>query len=153
MPTEKRQVYVFLRRNGAPLPLGCEGHVGWAFQSDTDKLVYGSTENTSGAFHVPAGGDNGAWMLTGDQPAMIRAMENRDYDAYKVLTTAQFNPEAALQKADWTLTAGYDGLGNNCLDHVVWILGAYGVQGMPSVHSHPSPKDWFGVLAGELHNL
>ena len=58
-------VYVFLRKDGAPLPTGCAGHVGWGFavQNGPNDLdaVCGSTENFKGEYHVPAGGDIGFW--------------------------------------------------------------------------------------------
>lgn len=153
MSSDKKHVFVFLRRNGAPLPIGCEGHVGWGYQSGPETFVFGGTENTSGNILVPAGEDNGAWIMSGDRQAMLQEMTTKGYDACKELSTAVFDPDAAWQKANWTLGAGYAGWRNNCLDHVIAVLSAYGILGMPSAQSHPSPKDWFGILAGEFHNL
>jgi hypothetical protein len=53
----KGRAYAFVRKDGAPLPIACQGHVGWRFETDERMFFAGSTENSSGRFHVPAGGD------------------------------------------------------------------------------------------------
>ena len=151
-------VYVFLRKDGAPLPTGCAGHVGWGFavQNGPNDLdaVCGSTENFKGEYHVPAGGDIGFWWKRfRTDIEMFKEMASRNYDGYKVATVRNCNPEAAIATARDTSMRGYDGIGNNCLDHAFAILEAYGVNDLPWKQTHPSPNDWFAQFNGEYHNL
>jgi hypothetical protein len=146
--------YVFLRRNGAPLPPGCAGHVGWGFLTDTNDLCYfGATENLSGGPVVAPGADNGWWGNQGNEDAMFAAMKIRGYDGYKKAVVHDCDSAAARATANATKLAGYFFIRNNCLDHAYHVLYAYGVQGLPWRQNHPSPNDWFALYNGEYRNL
>jgi hypothetical protein len=152
----KGRVYVFLRKNGAPLrpAIGNGGHVGWGFQLDDGTFYAGATENESGQFNVKPGNDNGWWAkVFVDEPGMCEAMRARNYDAYKMATVREARPQAARATADHTRSLGYTGFFNNCLDHVWITLESYGVQDLPWAQTHPAPNDWFAVFNGEYRNL
>lgn len=154
----KGLAYVFLRKDGAPLPTGCAGHVGWGFtvqngSNDLD-VVAGSTENFSGNGDIPAGGDIGFWWTKfRTEQDMLNEMARRHYDGYKVATVREFNVDAALSTARSKASGGYHWFNNNCLNHVTDILRSYGVDDLPWTQTHPSPNDWFGNFNGEYHNL
>jgi hypothetical protein len=146
--------YVFLRRDGAPLPPGCGGHVGWGFLTADDGVCYfGSTENTSGEPVVIPGHDNGWWGQEGDQSAMFAAMKKRNYDGYKKAVVHDCDPAAARAAADATRLAGYFFIRGNCLDHAWQVIYGYGMKGLPWRENHPSPNDWFALYNGEYQNL
>ncbi len=146
--------YVFLRANGAPLPLGCAGHVGWGFLESSGRLYAGSIENESGRPIVMPGGDNGWWAAEfSSLDAMLDAVRQRQYTFYKVAPIPNCNPPAARTLADAAKNWGYCALGNNCLDNVVRVLHAYAEAGVPWDETHPSPNDWFAAFNGEVHNL
>ncbi len=150
---ELGRALVFLRRDGAPLPPGCAGHVGWGFQDGAGIYHFGSTENDGGKPHVPALGDNGAWHDAGSLKDTLAAMRSRRYDAYKFANFRSADPAAALAKIDEVESSGYLAIGNNCLDHAYRVLKAYGQPDLPWRVNHPSPNDWFALYNGELHNL
>ena len=72
---------VFLRRDGAPLPPGCAGHVGWGFRLADGSHIFGSTENDRRLPHIRRGGDNTAWLLRGSVDEGLAAMRGWHYDA------------------------------------------------------------------------
>lgn len=146
-------IYVFLRSDGAPLPTGCAGHVGWGFELEPGRLMYGSTENQSGKPLVPPGGDNGYWALPGTLDTMRAAMRARNYESFRWAKVRNCNGPNARLAAEATAASGYRALGNNCLDHVWRIADAYGVAGLPWLQTHPSPADWYAVFNGEAVNL
>jgi hypothetical protein len=146
--------YVFLRPNGAPLPAGDAGHVGWGFQMENGQLYAGSTENEGGRPIVLPGGDNGWWAgIFGVEADMIAAMVKRGYLCYKVAKVADCDPQKAQEVGDSCKSCGYEGLGNNCLDHVWRVLHAYNQPGLPWAQTHPTPNHWFSAYNGELHNI
>lgn len=145
--------WVFLRRDGAPLPPGCAGHVGWGLRLADGTHLFGSTENGRGLPHVRRGGDNGAWLLRGPFDQGMAAMRTRNYDAWKHATFRKPDPTRADAFARTIAGRGYDAIGNNCLDHACAVLGAYGQPDLPWALTHPSPNDWFGVYNGEFHNM
>jgi hypothetical protein len=146
--------YVFLRRNGAPLPLGYGGHVGWGFVEDANGTCYfGATEDTTGQPIIPPGSDNGWWALEGNEAAMLAAMKARAYDGYKKAVVNDCHGGAGRAAADATRLAGYYFIRGNCLDHAYQVLYAYGTVGMPWRETHPAPNDWFAQFNGEFHNL
>lgn len=152
--------YVFLRKNGAPLPLGCSGHVGWAFlaadpeATQPHDVVCGSTENFTGDPVIPPGEDNGFWEQSFSQVTqMMQVMHLRGYDVFKVAPVPDPHPDAAQQVALQVRTSGYKTIGNNSLDHVVKVLDAYGVKDLPYASMHPSPNEWFCLFNGEYHSL
>jgi hypothetical protein len=151
----KGLAYVFLRKDGAPLPPGCAGHVAWGLLLEDGSSCYGgSTENYAGSPLVLPGRDNGWWgERFADEAALVAAMRSRSYDGYKVATLREWHPAEATAAALVSRGRGYTALGNNCLDHVWGVLSAYGVKDLPWLQSHPSPSDWFAVYNGEYHNL
>ena len=144
---------VFLRRDGAPLPPGCAGHVGWAFRQGDGTYMFGSTENTGGWPIVLPGGDNGAWHAEESLQDAIDAMSARNYDAYKVAVFRDPHADAALACVAVVEASGYTAAGNNCLDHCCAVLKAYGQPDLPWPSTHPSPNDWFAAYNGEFHNI
>lgn len=158
------RAYVFLRKNGAPVPLGCTGHVGWAFleaeagetpqPGAQPEVICGSTENFTGDPVIPPGADNGFWEQSFTQVTqMMQVMHLRGYDVFKVAPVPEPNPDAARLAALATRASGYKTIGNNSLDHVVKVLDAYGVKDLPYASMHPSPNEWFCLFNGEYHSL
>ncbi|MEQ1933933.1 MAG: hypothetical protein ABL962_08655 [Fimbriimonadaceae bacterium] len=148
------QAFVFLRKDGAPLPVGFMGHVGWAFQLEDGTYYGGATENSTGNLVVKPGDDNGWWgKAAGSLDVLVNLFRTLDYDCYKAVTVRSPNPSAAKTVADSTEHRGYIGLTNNCLDHVFDVLTAYGEPGLPFRFQYPSPRSWFAMFNGELHNL
>lgn len=150
------RAYIFLRKNGAPLPLGCAGHIGWAFLDDPDhhEVVCGSTENFTGDPVISPGQDNGYWAQSFTQiTQMMQVMHLRGYDVFKVAQVEDPHPDAALMAAQQVQAAGYKVIGNNCLDHVVKVLDAYGIKDLPYASMHPSPNEWFSLFHGDYHRL
>ena len=148
--------YAFLRADGGVcpgLPPGCSGHVAWGFMAAQNQFSFGSTENPAGSPEILPGHDAGFWTQRGSLQAMLQAMKQRRYNAYKWLTLPDAMPDAATAATNKVRGAGYTAIGNNCLDHVCNILGAYNVKDLPWASTHPSPNDWFGVLPGEYHNF
>ena len=148
--------YAFLRADGGVcpgLPPGCSGHVAWGFMTAQNQFSFGSTENPTGSWKIEPGQNTGFWMQHGPLQAMLQAMKQRRYNAYKWLTLPDAMPDAATAATNKVRGAGYTAIGNNCLDHVCNILGAYNVKDLPWASTHPSPNDWFGVLPGEYHNF
>lgn len=98
--SKKGLAYVFLRKDGAPVPTGCAGHVAWGFAflagpNDFDAIA-GSTENYKGLAEIPAGGDTGFWWKKfRTERDMFQEMARLNYDAYKVATVREFNAEPA----------------------------------------------------------
>lgn len=148
------RAYVFIRKDGAPLPLGCAGHVAWGVELADGTFFCGSTENPGGAPIVLPGGENGWWgELFNSEAAACAAVRARNYDGYKVATVRDAQPEAARTVGEETRHRGYQAVGGNCLDHAWDVLKAYSVKDLPWAQTHPSPNDWFAVFNGEYHNL
>lgn len=153
------KAYAFIRKDGAPLPPGCAGHVGWAITLDDGGILAGSTENQSGLPLVPPGHPNGAWAteFAGEDELLadLRAETavHPAYDGVTVLGVRHPRPGPAAELGRAIVGWGYTAVGNNCLDHTFKVLVAYGEDGIPWPSTHPSPNDWFAVLIGEYHNL
>jgi len=147
--------YVFLRKDGAPLPTGPAGHVGWGFLLDEQGHCFcGSTENKSGTPFVPSGGKNDAWFSEVESAeAMIALFRSYGYDCYKVSTVRHGQAGPARKVGEMAANWGYAGLFNNCLDHVHKVLTTYGEPGMPWLQTHAAPNNWFAAYNGEYHNL
>lgn len=151
----KGLAYVFLRKDGAPLPTGPAGHVGWGFLLDEQGRCFcGSTENNSGKAFVAPRGTNDAWASEVESAeAMIALFRSHGYDCYKVSAVRDGTAAEARTVGETAANRGYAGLFNNCLDHVHKVLTEYGEPGMPWPQTHPAPNDWFAAYNGEYHNL
>lgn len=142
--------FIFLRQSPtAPLLPGCEGHLAWGFE-DVDQggsLVCGSTDNLSGLPQLDSGCDNGFWEKSFHElHEMMNVMHLCGYDAFKMIPVDHPCPEAAYRKVAEVAAAGYDIAGNNMLNHAASILHAYGLEDLPFVCMHPSPREWFKLL-------
>lgn len=150
--------YVFLRKDAVALPTGDAGHVGWGFTTyrapgDLD-AIYGATENPSGSIIVLPGGDIGYWDARSDHEAeMVFAFKQRNYHAFKKAKVEVAWPDNALAMARQQSLGGYEGIGNNCLDHVWRTLNAYGVKDLPLAQFHPAPNDWFAQFNGAYMDI
>ena len=153
--TTKGMAYVFLRKDGAILPSGPAGHVGWGVHMiDGPKWFCGATENSSGGLIVPPGQNTDGWYKeVASEAEMLDLFRVRLYDAYKVASVRSPRPAAARVIGEKAPTFGYTGLFNNCLDHTFKVLGAYGDLGMPWPQTNPVPSHWFGAYLGEYRNL
>jgi hypothetical protein len=156
------QACVFLEPDGAPVPvLGNVGHIGWGFLvAGSDQWIYGSTENPNGDYQIYAPAFNGAWSAQGDRARMIddfvtqrhfpattrTPRPQHPYTTYKCVKTNTSSVGAAKTAASGNVTAGYTGVGNNCLDATIRVLNAYGVPGLPSATFYPYPNNWFNTL-------
>ncbi|WP_155128674.1 hypothetical protein [[Actinomadura] parvosata] len=156
------QACVFLEPEGAPVPvLGNVGHIGWGFLvAGSDQWIYGSTENPNGDYQIYAPGFNGAWSAQGNYASMLNDFVTQrhfpatakqpgpahPYTSYKCVKTDGSSVGAAKTAASGNLTAGYTGIGNNCLDATIRVLNAYGVPGLPSASFYPYPNNWFNAL-------
>ena len=151
----KGLAYVFVRRDGAWLPTGPAGHLGWGFATQDGAGFYcGATENPFTAPLILPGHENGWWSLAASsEQAICDAMRSRGYDGYKVATVRDCDPKKARDIADATRTAGYTIFTNNCMDHVYAVLEAYGIKGLPWKQNHPAPNEWFVYFIGEYRNL
>lgn len=153
------RAYVFLRKSGAPLPIGCAGHVGWGITLADGTILAGATENTSGAPFVPPGGDNGHWDAVFASQADLQSFVGTGtdarppYDALKILGVRNANPERGAAVGRDTASWGYTAAGNNCADHVWRVMDAYGEVGLPLLQTHPSPNEWFALLNGVYVDL
>ncbi|UXY32399.1 hypothetical protein [Streptomyces sp. HUAS TT20] len=146
--------FVFLRRDGAPLPPGRAGHVGWGFLLADGDFYAGSTENFGGAPVIPPGGQNGWWakrFASADE--MLSEFRSRRYHALKQCRVNDADWAAAEAKAKETGSSGYSAWANNCLDHTYRILEAYGDDGLPWPLTHPAPNDWFAVFNAAYEDL
>jgi hypothetical protein len=134
------------------------GHIGWGYQSGPNNAyTYGATENGSGNWDVPPGGDNGAWHESGGFPAMLNAFQGArgtgnnhhntgyytQYRCQSVANPSVSRADAAVQQAE---TNGYHLPGKTCLDDTVSIASAYGAQGLPKASDYPEPNNWFDHL-------
>lgn len=153
-PLGQGTAYVFLRPFG---PANQLGHVGWAFQTEAGKYIYGST---SGPGNAPAQdicplgskpkiNNNGWWCKeTTRISTMLADMRSQGYIAYKLIKVNKPDIEAAKRAAMSTRQAGYKLFGNNCADHARQIFSSYGVKNMPflSSSSNINPLWWFDHL-------
>jgi hypothetical protein len=156
------EVCVFLEPNGAEIPvLGAVGHIGWGYLvAGSPTWVYGSTENPNGDYQINAPAINGAWSANGTFQEMIndftfqphfpattkQPRPAHQYTEYKCRKTSTSSVGAANTAAAANRTAGYTGIGNNCLNATVRVLGAYGTPNLPSPTLNPYPNDWYDIL-------
>ena len=127
------------------------GHIGWGFLvAGSSSWIYGATENPNGTYQINAPGFNGAWKAQGTWTDMINdfthqydypshskdSASNAPYPAhpyteYKCELTSGGSVGAAITAATNNISAGYTGLGNNCLDATYRVLNAYGARTCP----------------------
>lgn len=139
------EAYVFLNPT-KPINLG---HTGWGFKLANGNYMYGSTENSKSYPVIRKGDDNGYWEREGTRDDMLGAFRGMKYTHYKVATVANANPTAARSKARFTKGNGYGVTGNNCMDHVYWILQAYNVPNLPWPSTHWAPNSWANDFKGK----
>jgi Ricin-type beta-trefoil lectin domain-like len=152
---------IFLQPAGAPVLGDNRGHVGWGYRiGDSDQYIFGATENPSGAYHIAAGKNAGMWTAQGTWSQMLNAFRNqpyfpvvsggppRPYNAYtkyKCYDTPTSSVTAANNEVNVVKAAGYDGLGNNCMNHAYRILKAYGTPSLqdPDDIANWEPRSWY----------
>lgn len=160
------EVCVFLQPQGAEIPFvsgmtSPAGHIGWGYLvGGTSTWVFGSTENPNGDYQIDAPNFNGAWSISGSWQQMVDTFTFQTrfpgtfkqpdaahpYSQYKCRTTPTSSVGAANSAATANATAGYTGIGNNCLDATYRILNAYGVPNLPWPSTHWYPNNWYNAL-------
>ena len=136
--------------------------VGWAVAEDRGLLM--ELARYPGRLAcLDAPGFNGAWNATGDYSQMRYAFSAQPnfpatskqpvpahpYSQYKCRTTPGSSVGAANRAAADNRSAGYTGIGNNCLDATYRVLAAYGVPDLPWTQTNPYPNNWFNALGGD----
>lgn len=150
----KGKAYVFLRKDSVPMVMGYAGHIAWGFTNEDGKFYFGSTDNSRHNPVIRLGKNNGWWAETAETEAeMLEKMTEKNYDGYKVATVRNFDVPAAHKVADGTKSFGYSLMANNCLNHVWYVLNAYGVKDLPLLGLNSYPNQWFALFNGEYHNL
>jgi hypothetical protein len=168
------EVCAFIEPDGGTVLGNNFGHIGWGFQAaGSDTWVYGATENPNGTYQIDAPGFNGAWKSQGTwsdmindftfqydypsharNPQSVSARPDHPYTGYKCEHTATSAVGAASTAATNNISAGYTGLGNNCLDATYRVLSAYGAPNLPSPSTHPRPyQDWYSSLDSSTWNI
>lgn len=168
------EVCAFIEPDGGTVLGNNFGHIGWGFLiGGTDQWIYGATENPNGTYQINAPGFNGAWKRQGTWAQMIddftfqydypshAVNSNSDspepahpYTMYKCETTSTSSVGAASTAATNNISAGYTGLGNNCLDATYRVLNAYGAPNLPWPSTHPRPyQDWYSSLDGSTWTI
>jgi hypothetical protein len=168
------EVCAFIEPDGGTVLGNNYGHIGWGFLiAGSSSWIYGSTENPNGTYQIDAPGFNGAWKQQGtwtdmindftfqyDYPSHSRDVRSNSpypahpYTQYKCELTSGSSVTAAINAADNNITAGYTGLGNNCLDATYRVLNAYGAPSLPWPSTHPRPyQDWYSSLDSSTWNI
>lgn len=169
MVFSEMRAFAFVRWNN---PIGGidVGHIGWGFELQDGTFACGSTENITGAAYVAPGENNYAWLkLLPDKTAMLSEMcrghcaHSNRYHAYKWVEVSQAHPNEAMAIGNANAGRGFWIPRNDCLDHVGFVLEAYGVPwknlagspkwGLPSKQLNPTPNGWFRAWRVELENL
>ncbi|HEV3170723.1 MAG TPA: RICIN domain-containing protein [Actinocrinis sp.] len=161
------EVCAFMEPDGGTVLGNNFGHIGWGFLvAGSSSWIYGATENPNGAYQINAPGFNGAWKAQGSWTDMIddftfqydypshdmNSQSNSPYPAhpyteYKCELTSGSAVGAAITAATNNISAGYTGLGNNCLDATYRVLNTYGAPNLPWPSTHPRPyQDWYQSL-------
>jgi hypothetical protein len=168
------EVCAFIQPDGGTVFGNSFGHIGWGFLiGGSDQWIYGSTENPNGSTQIWAPDFNGAWKQQGSWSDMIddftfqydypsSSMNSQStspypghpYTMYKCETTSTSSVGAASTAASNNITAGYTGIGNNCLDATYRVFSAYGAPNLPSPTTHPRPyQDWYSSLDSSTWNI
>ncbi|GAA0946300.1 hypothetical protein [Actinocorallia libanotica] len=126
------------------------GHVGWAVRDPgSGDWLYGSTDSVGGSGFIPPGHDNGSWYRTTTSEAEVRKgfkRHDRNYDGYRCINGSVGTFPVAKAQAQFNIRAGYWVLGNNCLDHTLSILRAYGETRIPPAQMTVLPNVWIDTL-------
>ena len=168
------EVCAFIEPDGGTVLGNNFGHIGWGFLvAGSSSWIYGATENPNGTYQINAPGFNGAWKAQGTWTDMINDF-TRQYDypshskvsgsnspypahpytEYKCELTSGSAVGAAITAATNNISAGYTGLGNNCLDATYRVLNAYGAPNLPWPSTHPRPyQDWYSSLDSSTWNI
>lgn len=147
-PVSSGKVYVFMRPTDA---LGF-GHMGWGIRLSDGSFYCGATENPmdtkdlSKTITIPAGGDIHSWSMRFNTEAeMFARMKSMSYTKWKGVGVQ--NPQVANAKAliDRIKDRGYNGVGNNCMDHSYDVFTYYGLawNSLPLKQTFPVPNEWF----------
>lgn len=168
------EVCAFIEPDGGTVLGNNFGHIGWGFLvAGSSSWIYGATENPNGTYQINAPGFNGAWKAQGTWTDMINdfthqydypshskdSASNAPYPAhpyteYKCELTSGSAVGAAITAATNNISAGYTGLGNNCLDATYRVLNAYGAPNLPWPSTHPRPyQDWYSSLDSSTWNI
>lgn len=144
------------------------GHIGWGFQLDNKRFLFGSTDHLIrhewwdfGAWlnylDVPQEGFTDWWAEQGALEKMLDMMTGGHhirYHHYKVLAIENANPSRAEEAALTTREMGWSVLENNCVHQTYKIISAYGGSthmADPCIDLFSRvPKFWFQSLKGEL---
>ncbi len=117
--------------------------------NQTGTYIFGSTEgNRNGVLNVggnnsasiPPGKPNGSWEKTGSFTTMLQAFADhavdnppaKPYTRYRCEPTPMSDVPAASAAIVQVKAAGYCVVGNNCMDHAIQILSAYGATDLPA---------------------
>ncbi|GLX40727.1 hypothetical protein Sros01_68000 [Streptomyces roseochromogenus] len=147
------RVCLFLDEEGAPFAGATYGHVAWAVRDpkNTQRWVWGATENREGDMATLPGHDNGSWTRSGTWNQLRESLKPDGrhrkgyYDAYRCINTASSNLSAAERTYKNMKSNGYQLFLNNCLTKSIAIFRQYspalGTTRLPSGASMP-PKDY-----------
>lgn len=148
------------------------GHLGWGFKLDeSDRYLFGSTDHLLRTpywdlvslykyMRVPPQSPTDWWAREGTLDEMLHDMQHGhhvQYEAFKVIDTAEAEPLSAQAAAEQTGTYGWAVLDNNCLHQTHSIIAAYGAGADLPDHSAPPmhriPRFWFDKIAAQRHWL
>ena len=145
---------VFRHDNTIPVVNSEVGHVAWGWKipgSNPERWVFGSTDSVERAAYIPPGDPNGFWTQEGSFVDMIDEFRRREYRELACRVTNTRMEQAARQEMERVRIAGYwVAGGNNCMNHTVRILNAYGARDMPDPNRITAwrPDDFFNQLGG-----
>lgn len=163
------RAYIFINYEQA-LTLG---HIGWGFQVDENRFVFGSTDHLwdmRKSFFNPIAGlkfmnvrrdrNNDFWMQSGTEEEMLETMRSGKhvrYHAYKRIIVRNANPVFALKKAHTLKSGGWNVAFNNCVHQSYRVLTAYGAKLLPCplklTLSNRVPRKWFHQIKAEQITL
>jgi hypothetical protein len=144
---------IFRHDNVVPELVNTEvGHVAWGWKipgSNPERWVFGSTDSVNRSCCILPGQPNGFWTLEGSFGYMRDTFRARGYRELKCRATEAHAQQAARQEMERVRNAGYwVAGGNNCMNHTVSILNAYGANDMdmPNPHITWLPDDFFNQM-------
>ncbi len=145
------RAFIFIKPENVNFKFGSAGHIGWGFMLSDGRFYCGATENYAKGdirtYLVLAGYDNDFWSeLCQDENDMFRKMKSLGYTQYKWVGVNNPKIRAAKIATEEVQNKGFQGISNNCLDHVYTVLAAYGLGfwELPSRQVFIFPNKWFG---------